>query len=185
MLFRSTSSSYARWGMPSKHIFAVMYNGNICINMKNHFHPVYHLQFMNDIDSNQFTAAADLTTVPRIIPNTSACWNWAQQASKENWDMIGLGGPAFTAIAYPTAKSLSQAPESTAEKTKKALNFLGPYINNSLAEREIFYIYYEGLLKRYNNSFINANLTITVRYNNSYIAYFSLLTVILGMQKGQ
>lgn len=144
-----TSSSYARWGMPSKHIFAVMYNGNLCVNMKNHYHPVYHLQFMTDIDSIQFNAGADLTTVPQIIPNTSACWNWAQQASKENWDMIGLGGPTFTAMAYPTARSISQAAESTAESTKKALNFLAPYINNSLAEREFFYIYYEGLLKRY------------------------------------
>ena len=44
-----TSLSYAQWGIPSKHIISVFHGGNLRIHMKQHFHPVYHLQFMNDI----------------------------------------------------------------------------------------------------------------------------------------
>ena len=148
-----TSPSYTRWGLPSKHILAVFYHGRICLNMKQHFHPVYHLQFMNDI---AIDATADFTVmsdVPHDVKHTDAttCWNWAQKTSHESWEIVGLGGTAFSALAYPTAKSNSNAPESIAEKTKKAINFIVPYINSSLEEREMFYLYYESLLKRYNS----------------------------------
>ena len=133
-----TSPSYARWGIPSKHIFAVLFNGTICVNMKLHFHPVYHLCFMNDLDFNavtEFTVAGDDTTGTFIMPDETTCWNWGQYASKDTWDLIGLGGPALNGVAYPTANSLKQAPESIAEKTKKALNHMAPYINQSSSER--------------------------------------------------
>ena len=148
-----TSPSYARWGLPSKHIIAVFYHGRICLNMKQHFHPVYHLHFMNDV---AIDAVADFTVMSDVPHDTvkhtdaTTCWNWAQKISHESWEIIGLGGTAYKALAYPTAKSNSNAPESIAEKTKKAINFIVPYVNSSLEEREIFYLYYEGLLKRYN-----------------------------------
>ena len=82
--------------------------------------------------------------------DATTCSNWAQKTSHEPWEKIGLGGIAYKALAYPSAKSNSNAPESIAEKTKKAINFIGPYVNSSLEEREIFYLHYGGLLKRYN-----------------------------------
>ena len=47
-----TSPSYARWGIPSEYILTVFYNGGMCINIKQHFYPVYHLSFMNNIAVN-------------------------------------------------------------------------------------------------------------------------------------
>lgn len=70
--------------------------GNICVNLKTHFHPVYHLGFMNDLDSNavaEFTVTSDAPKESLIIPDSTTCWNWAQHASKDTWDLIGLGGP--------------------------------------------------------------------------------------------
>ena len=148
-----TSPSYARWGLPSKHILAVFYNGRICLNMKRHFHPVYHLLFMNDIaidTVDDYTVMSDIPYDKVKYTDPTTCWNWAQKTSHESWGIVGLGGTEYTAIAYPSAKSNSKAPESVAERTKKAVNFIVPYVNNSLEEREIFYLYYEGLLKRYN-----------------------------------
>ena len=148
-----TTSSYARWGLPSKHILAVFYHDRICLNMRQHFHPVYHLQFMNDIAVDAIADYTVMSDIPHdVVKHTDAttCWNWAQKTSHEPWEKIGLGGTAYKALAYPSAKSNSNAPESIAEKTKKAINFIVPYINSSLEEREIFYLYYEGLLKRYN-----------------------------------
>jgi hypothetical protein len=108
---------------------------------------------MNDV---AIDAVADFTVMSDVPHDTvkhtdaTTCWNWAQKISHESWEIIGLGGTAYKALAYPTAKSNSNAPESIAEKTKKAINFIVPYVNSSLEEREIFYLYYEGLLKRYN-----------------------------------
>lgn len=147
-----TSSSYSRYGIPSKHIFAVFYDGAICLNMKLHFHPVYHLQFINDIAdelSAGFTVTADIKKDSVILTDSTTCWNWAQQESFDSWERIGLGGAAYDSVAHPTAKSISTAPESITEKIKKAINFIVPFVKNSVEEREIFYLYYEGLLKRY------------------------------------
>ena len=146
-----TSSSYARWGIPSKHIFAVFHDGAICFNMKQHFHPVYHLQFMNDIAVEtvpDYTVASDLPNGEMRLTDSTACWNWAQKSTEESWKLIGLGGKMYQDVAYPTVKSISQASESIAEKIKKSVNFIVPYINNSKEERDIFYLYYEGLLQR-------------------------------------
>ena len=146
-----TSPSYARWGIPSKHIFALFYDGSISINMKQHFHPVYHLQFMNNIavDSvSHYTVASDIPNGKRQSIGPLVSWNWAQGASDAAWELIGLGGEEYRGAAHPTAKSISEAPESKAEKTKKALNYVGPFINNSIEESEIFYRYYEGLISR-------------------------------------
>lgn len=146
-----TSPSYARWGIPSKHILAVFIDGGICLNMKQHFHPVYHLQFMNDIAENmiaEFSATSDVTNGAINWTDSTTTWNWAQKTSHQSWEAIGLGGHSYNSVAHPSVKSISQARESVAEKTKKAINFIVPYINNSKDEREIFYLYYEGLLKR-------------------------------------
>lgn len=146
-----TSSSYARWGMPSKHIFAIFHDGAICFNMKQHFHPVYHLQFMNDIAVtavSDYTVASDVPNGLMMSTDSTACWNWAQKSTEESWRLVGLGGEMYHDVAYPTVKSISQASESIAEKTKKSVNFIVPYINNSREERDIFYLYYEGLLQR-------------------------------------
>ena len=146
-----TSSSYARWGIPSKHIFALFYDGSISINMKQHFHPVYHLQFIDDIAVDSVA----LHTVSSDIPNGNrqsigplVSWNWAQVASASAWELVGLGGEEYRAAAHPSAKSVSEAPESKAEKTKKALHYIAPFINSSIEESQIFYLYYEGLLSR-------------------------------------
>ena len=147
-----TSSSYARWGIPSKHIFAVFYDGAICLNMRLHFHPVYQLQFMNDIAdelSAGFNVTADIKNDSVVLTDSTTCWNWAQLESFVSWERIGLGGAAYDSVAHPTAKSINTTPESTAEKIKKAINFIVPFVKNSVEEREIFYLYYEGLLKRY------------------------------------
>ena len=130
-----TSPSYARWGIPSKHIFAVFYDGGMCINMKQHFHSVYHLPFMNDIAVNlvaDFTATADIQNGQAFSTDSTTSWNWAQQTSSDSWELIGLGGAEFSSVAHPTARSISKAPESSIERTKKAINYLVPYINNSL-----------------------------------------------------
>ena len=149
-----TSPSYARWGIPSKHIFAVFYDGGMCINMKQHFHPVYHLPFMNDIAVNlvaDFTATAYIQNGQAFSTDSTTSWNWAQQTSSDSWELIGLGGAEFSSVAHPTARSISKAPESSIERTKKAINYLVPYINNSLEERKVFFLYYEGVLKRYDH----------------------------------
>lgn len=149
-----TSPSYARWGIPSKHIFAVFYNGGMCLNLKQHFHPVYHLPFMNDIALNlvaDFTATADIQNGPAFSTDSSTSWNWAQQTSLASWETIGLGGAEFSSVVHPTARFISKAPESSIERTKKAINYLVPYINNSVEERKMFYLYYEGVLKRYDH----------------------------------
>lgn len=146
-----TSPSYARWGIPSKHILSVFIDGNLRLNMKQHFHPVFHLQFMNDIGENSFTDHSIMSDISHPeVRNTdlSTCWNWAQKSSSASWENVGLGGESLKSIARPSARSISQAPESVAEKTKKAFNFIMPYINNNQEEREIFFLYYEGLLKR-------------------------------------
>lgn len=146
-----TSPSYSRWGIPSKHILAVFYDGLLCINMKQHFHPVYHLPFMNNIAVDairDYTVASDLPNGAKRSTDSTACWNWAQKTSEESWKIIGLGGRPYQDVAYPTLKSMSQSSESISEKTKKSINFIVPYINNSREERDIFYLYFEGLLKR-------------------------------------
>ena len=38
-----TTSSYARWGFPSKHILAVFYHGRICLNMRQHCKTKYKM----------------------------------------------------------------------------------------------------------------------------------------------
>lgn len=146
-----TSPSYARWGIPSKHIWAVFIDGSICINMKQHFNPVYHLPFMNDIAEEtmaDYSVTSDVPNDSVSLTDQSTYWNWAQKTSEEVWEKDGLGGEAFNSVAHPSAKSISHAPESLAEKTKKALHFIAPYINNCVEERQIFYLYYEGLLRR-------------------------------------
>ena len=146
-----TSPSYARWGIPSKHILAVFCDGSITINMKQHFHRVYHLQFMNDIAVDSvadYSVASDIPNGPLKSIDSTACWDWAQKTSEESWDIIGKGGNPYRSVAYPSATSITNAPESITEKTKKAINFVVPYINNSVEERAIFYLYYEGLLQR-------------------------------------
>ena len=118
-----------------------------------HFHPVYHLQFTNDIAVDAIAGYTVMSDIPHdVVKHTDAitCWNWAQKTSHDSWEKIGLGGIAYKALAYPSGKSNSNARESIAEKTRKAINFIVPYINSSSEEREIFYLYYEGLLKRYN-----------------------------------
>ena len=88
-----TSPSYARWGIPSKHIFAVFYDGGMCINMKQHFHPVYHLPFMNDIAVNlvaDFTATADIQNGQAFSTDSSTSWNWAQQISSASWELVDV-----------------------------------------------------------------------------------------------
>ena len=146
-----TSPSYARWGIPSKHILSVFHDGSLRINMKQHFHPVYHLQFMNDIGENSFSDHSIMSDVSHDqvrLTDSSTCWNWAQKTFSAAWKNMGLGGESLKSFAHPSAKSISQAPESVAEKTKKAFNFIMPYINNSQEERQIFFLHYEGLLKR-------------------------------------
>jgi hypothetical protein len=113
---------------------------------------VYHLQHMNNIAFDAiegYTVMSDIPYNKMKYTDATTCWNWAQKTSDESWGVIGLGGTEYHAIAYPSAKSTSQAPESVAEKTKKAVNFIVPYVNTSLEEREIPYLYYGGLLKRY------------------------------------
>ena len=147
-----TSPSYARWGIPSKHIFAVFIDGSICMNMKQHFHPVYHLEFMNGIADSlvpDFTATGDIPNNSVIFTDTSTRWNWGEEESHASWEIVGLGGAAYSSAAHPTAKSISTAPESIAERTKKALNYSAPFINKYEEERDIFYLYYEGLLRRW------------------------------------
>ena len=146
-----TSSSYARWGIPSKHILAVFYDGSITINMKQHFHPVHHLQFMNDIAVNSvadYFVTSDIPNGAHKTIDSTACWNWAQKTSEETWNSVGMGGSSYRGVAYPSATSITHAPESISEKTKKAIHFVVPYINKSVEERAIFYLYYEGLLER-------------------------------------
>ena len=146
-----TSPSYARWGIPSKHILSVFHDGNLRINMKQHFHPVYHLQFMNDIGEgsiSDYSVTSDVSHSRVPFTDSTTCWNWAQKSSAGVWGNVGLGGELLKSIAYPNPRSISRAPESVAEKTKKAIHFMTPYINNSQEEREIFFLYYEGLLKR-------------------------------------
>ena len=152
-----TSPSYARWGMPSKHIYAVFYDGSMCMNMKQHFHPVYHLQFMNNIaDSlvSDFTATSDIPNKSVIFTDKSTRWNWGQDESHAAWELVGLGGAAYSSAAHPTVKSISTAPESISERTKKAFNYCAPFINKYEEERDIFYLYYEGLLRRCEHCFI-------------------------------
>jgi hypothetical protein len=112
-----TSPSYARWGLPSIHILAGFEDGNICINLKQQFHPVYHFKYINDINDDAIADYTVMSDVPNsVVKFTSVTtkWNWAQQTSWEKWKTIGLGGDAYGAVAYPTAKSISQAPESIA-----------------------------------------------------------------------
>ena len=133
--------------------------------MKQHFHPVYHLQHMNDI---AFNAIEDYTVMSDILydkvkyTDATTCWNLAQKTSYESWGVIGLGGTEYHAVAFPSAKSTSQTHESVAEKTKKAVNFVVPYVNTSLEEREILYLYHEGLLKRYEFFFANNSVQYTL-----------------------
>ena len=121
--------------------------------MKQHFHPVYHLQFMNDIAADVIADYTVMSDVPHdVVKHTDAttCWNWAQKTSHEWSEKIGLGGIAYKALAYSSAKLNSNALGSIAEKAKMAINFIVPYINSSSEEIEIFCLYYEGLLRRYN-----------------------------------
>lgn len=146
-----TSPSYARWGTPSKHILAVFHDGNIRINMKQHFHPIYHLPFMNDIGDGSILDYSVMSDVSRSrvrMTDATTIWNWALKSSSAAWGDVGLGGESLKSIAYPNARSVSQAPEKIAEKTKKAINFIVPYINNSQEERDVFSLYYERLLQR-------------------------------------
>jgi hypothetical protein len=119
--------------------------------MKQHFHQVYHLPFMSDIAENtvaDYSVTSDVPNNAVRLADQTTCWNWAQKTSHEVWEERGLGGEAFITVAHPSAKSISQVPESIAEKTKKALHFIAPYINGSVEERRIFYLYYEGLKER-------------------------------------
>lgn len=68
------------------------------MNMKQHFHPVYHLEFMNDIADSlvpDFTATGDIPNNSVIFPYTSTRWNWGEEESHASWEILGLGGAAY------------------------------------------------------------------------------------------
>lgn len=121
-----TSPSYARWGIPTKHVLAVFIDGSIYINM-NQFNPVYHLPFMNDIGEETMADHSATSDVPNdavTLTDMTTFWNWAQKTYEKVWEEERLGGEAFISFAHPSAKSISQAPENLAEKTKQALHFI-------------------------------------------------------------
>ena len=106
---------------------------------------------MNDIAVDSValhTVSSDIPSGNRQSIGPLVSWNWAQVASASAWELVGLGGEEYRAAAHPSAKSVSEAPESKAEKTKKVLHYIAPFINSSIEESEIFYLYNEGLLSR-------------------------------------
>lgn len=83
--------------------------------MKQHINLVYHLPIMNDIGVKTMADYSVTTDVPNdavTLTDETTCWNWAQKTSEKLWEEEGLGGEAFISFAHPTAKSISQAPES-------------------------------------------------------------------------
>ena len=106
---------------------------------------------MNDIAVNSvadYSVTSDIPNGAHKTIDPTACWNWAQKTSEETWNSVGMGGSSYRGVAYPSASSITHAPESISEKTKKSIHFVVPYINKSVEERAIFYLYHEGRLER-------------------------------------
>jgi hypothetical protein len=147
----ATSADYCHWGFPGEHIFAVFNAGEIIINTRNHINSVYHLDFINGLDSNlmhDFDASTDIMEPNLYQINEMTVWDWAQTYTDAEWSEIGLGGESFEYAVHPSVRSITEAPETLGEALKKSMYILAPIILTDQDERRIFYEYYEGVLKR-------------------------------------